>query len=77
MPPVDPPRGVGNNLLIKHNPKCCPPPLFTTFLHPRRNQGGQGGHAPPPDFKIYAFGPPQISAPEINQHWLEIIFKHV
>ena len=37
---------------------------------------GAGGATAPPDFKIYAFGPPQISKPEINQHRLEITFKH-
>ena len=29
---------------------------------------GAGGAMAPPDFKTYAFGPTQISKPEINQH---------
>ena len=32
---------------------------------------------PPQDLKIYAFAPPQISTLDINQHWLEIIFKYI
>ena len=45
-------------------------------IHRRRNQGGRGGHGPP-RFQNICFRPPQISTPEINQHWLEITFKHV
>ena len=45
---------------------------FLVILHRRRNQGGRGGHGPP-DFKIYAFGPPrfsQIFTQEISLHQL-------
>ena len=40
-------------------------------------RGAGGPRPPPPDFKIYAFAPPQISRPEIIQHWLVITFKHI
>ena len=50
-----------------------------TYNHRRRNQGGRGATAP--QISKYMLlpppPPPQISTPEINQHWLEIIFKHV
>ena len=45
---------------------------FLVILHRRRNEGGRGGHGPP-DFKIYAFGPPrfsQIFTQEISLHQL-------
>ena len=47
--------------------------------HRWRNQGGRGGHCPPPPprFGNVCFRAPQISTPDINQHWLEIIFKPI
>ena len=38
---------------------------------------GAGGATAPPRFQNTCFRPPQISRPEINQHWLVITFKHV
>ena len=43
------------------------------LFHRRRNQGATA----PPRFQNICFRPPQISKPEINQHWLVITFKHV
>ena len=39
-------------------------------------RGAEGATAPP-DFKIYAFGPPQIIIQEINLHQLGIVLTHL
>ena len=52
-----------------HSPSPKPPPVYM-------EEPGGPREPCPPDFKIYASAP-QISTPNINQHWLEIILRHV
>ena len=47
------------------------------YEHRRRNQGGRRGHGPPQISKYMLSPPPPDFKTRINQHWLEITFKHV